>query len=93
MFLKHKLVPILECIAFLMQLGALVAIPVLLAHTEDKYEGRNDKYMTMYVLIPVSLTIVSVVWSGWLQKYLVEPRSKGSTVTGDPCMARLKSGM
>ena len=92
LFLKHRLVPILECIAFLMQLSALIAVPILLAHTEDRYEGENDSYMTMYVLIPVTLTVISIVWSGWLQNYLVKPKVKRATVHDNVCVARLKSG-
>lgn len=90
-FLKHKFVPVLEFVAFLMQLSALIAIPILLASTEDVYKN-TDKYMTMFFLIPVTLSFLSVVWSGWLQKYLVEPRSKRHSLTGEPCIARMKSG-
>jgi len=95
-FLKRKLVPLFEFFAFLMQLGALIAIPILLAYTENNYKsssGNNSsKYTTLYILIPVTLTIISVVWSGWLQKYFVEPSSRRVAVTDELCIARLKSG-
>ena len=90
-FCKRKLVPLLECMAFLMQLGTLIAIPILLAQTEDGYDNA-DKFMSLYILIPVTLTIMSIVWSGWIQKYLVEPKVKRLTVQGKECVARLKSG-
>lgn len=92
-FFKRKVVPLLECVALLMQLGAVIAIPVLLAFTEDQYRGNNDQYMTMYILIPVTLTVLSIVWSGWLQKYLVEVKnSRRSTVQDEESVARMKSG-
>ena len=92
LFLKHKVVPFLELIAFLMQLGALIAIPYLLAYTESNYNG-NNKFLTVYILIPVTLTALSVVWSGWAQKYLVEPGAKRGGVEHDKVRtARLKSG-
>ena len=90
-FLKRKLVPLLECLAFLMQLGTLIAIPILLAYTEDGYDN-TDKFMSLYILIPVTLTVISIVWSGWIQKHLVEPKVKRTTVQGKECVARLKSG-
>ena len=90
LFLKRKVVPFLEFIGFLMQLGALIAIPILLAHTENGYDNF-DKFISVYILIPVTLTIISVVWSGWIQKYLVEPRVNRTEI-GEECIARLKSG-
>ena len=93
-FFKHKLVPVMAFFAFLLQLGALIAIPVLLSLTEDQYKGshNNDRYLTMYILIPVTLTVLSIVWSGWIQKYLVEPRTRKTTVQGVEHVARIKSG-
>ena len=89
--LKHKLVPLLEGFALLLQLSALVAISILLTYRKDKYNGKNTKYLTVCFLIPITLTVISVVWSGWLQKYLVEPRSRVALMD-ENCIARLKSG-
>lgn len=91
LFLKRKLVPFLEFIALLMQVGALIAIPIILGLSENDYDNAN-KFTTLYILIPVTLTVISVVWSGWIQKYLVEPRIKSRTVRDEVCYARLKSG-
>ena len=92
LFLKRKLVPSLEGFALLLQLSALVVIPILLAYRKDKYDG--DGYLIVWFLIPGTLTVISVVWSGWLQKYLVKPRSKRPRVAlaDESCSARLKSG-
>ena len=68
--LKHILIPLLETIAFLMQLGALMAIPILL-YVEDMY---NDEYLTV-LMIPVTLTVISVVWSSRKKKKLVGANS------------------
>ena len=90
-FCKRKLVPLLECLAFVMQLGTVIAVPILLAYTEDGYDN-TDKFMSLYILIPVTLIIISFVWSGWIQKYLVEPNVRRITAQGKECVARLKSG-
>ena len=93
LFLKRKLVPFLEFIALLMQVGALIAIPIILRHLENENDYDNtDKFITLFILIPVTLTVISVVWSGWIQKYLVEPRIRSRTVNDEVCNARLKSG-
>ena len=94
LFLKRKLVPLLEGFALLLQLSGLVAIPILLSFRKDTDNGKNIRYLTVCFLIPVTLTVISVVWSGWLQKYLVEPRSKRSrdALMDDDSIARLKSG-
>ena len=83
---ERIMIPPMETIAFLMQLSALIAIPILLAFTEVNFKTTN-KYMTVYILIPVTLTVISVVWSGWIQNYLVE--SKTNKAKTD---ARTKSG-
>ena len=85
--MKRRLVPLLELVAFLMQLGALISIPIILTHTEHIYNGKNK----MYFLIPITLTFISITWSGWLQKYFAKPGIR-STETGERCTARLKSG-
>ena len=94
LFFKRKIVPVMVFFAFLLQLGALIAVPVLLALTEDQYKGshNNDGYLTTYILIPVTLTVLSIVWSGWIQYYLVEPRTKRTTAQGVEHVARMKSG-
>ena len=91
LLLKRKVVPFLEFIALLMQVGAVIAIPIILALTENNYDNV-DKFISLYILIPVTLTIISVVWSGWIQQYLVEPRIKIRTVNDEVSIARLKSG-
>ena len=61
-----------------MQLGALVSIPVLLS-TEHFYlpSGKASHYITAtYILIPLSLCAISVLWSGWIQKLII--RSSGN---------------
>ena len=63
--LKRILIPLLETIAFLMQLGALMAIPILL-YAEDMF---SDKYLTV-LMIPVTLSVISVVWSSRKKKKL-----------------------
>ena len=88
--LKFKLVPLLEFVAFLMQLSALIAIPILLAHTENVYKENSDKHLAIYILIPITLTCISTVWSGWLHKYVIEPRKKENNKDAS---YRLKSGM
>ena len=82
--------PLMETIALLMQLSTLIAIPILLAFTEVNYEN-TDKYMTVYILIPITLTVISVVWSGWIQNYLVKPRSDEAKNDAKND-ARMKSG-
>ena len=89
--LKRKLVPLLEGFALMLQLSALVTIPILLTFRKDTDNGKNAKYLTVCFLIPVTLTLISVVWSGWLQKYLVKARS-GTALTDENSIARLKSG-
>ena len=81
---ERILIPPIETIALLMQLSALIAIPILLAFTEVNYKA-TDKYMTVYILIPVTLTVISVVWSGWIQNYLSSNKAKND--------ARLQSGV
>ena len=63
----------LEVLGFIMQLGALVSIPVLLS-TEHYYfpSGKANHYITAtYILIPVSLCVISILWSGWIQKLIM----------------------
>ena len=80
-YLKHILRTILELLGFLMQLGALASIPVLLS-LEHFYvpSGKANYHITAtYILIPVSLCIISVVWSGWIQKLIMRPSGNRKT--------------
>ena len=96
-----------EVLGFIMQLGALVSIPVLLA-TEHFYfpSGKANHYITAtYILIPLSLSVISILWSGWIQKLIM--RASGNdmplsnettnselerTSVDDDKTARLKTG-
>ena len=86
---KHRLVPLLKFVALLIQLSVLITVPIILIHTEHLYNGRKTQNIILCFLIPVTLTLMSIAWLGWLQKYFVKPRG---TVTSDSYTARLKSG-
>jgi len=73
----------LELLGFLMQLASLVVIPVLLSENQLLMKTKHYTVAT-YILIPVSLFIISAVWSGWIQKWVI----KSSTADS----ARLKAG-
>ena len=77
---KHT-VTVLEVLGLLMQLGALVSIPVLLS-IDHFYlpSGKASHYITAtYILIPVSLCIISILWSGWIQKLIVRPSTNNKS--------------
>lgn len=78
----------LEWLGFLMQLGALVSIPILLS--EENFfslSGKTKHYIVAtYVLIPVSLFIISFIWSGLTQTVITKPSSDNNNT------ARLKTG-
>ena len=64
-----------EVLGFIMQLGALVSIAVLLS-TDHFYEPSGKaKYhvIATYILIPVTLFIISILWSGWIQELTMRP--------------------
>ena len=91
--LKRKLMPLLKFVAFLIQLGVLISVPIILAHTEHLYNKESNENVILYVLIPTTLMFISIIWSGCLQKYSSKPGiKKKSTVTGEGYIARLKSG-
>ena len=72
-YLKCILTTTSETLGFIMQLSALVSIPVLLS-INYFYEpsGKGKHHITAtYFLIPVSLGIISFVWSGWIQKIII----------------------
>ena len=85
-YLKYLLTA-LELLGFLMQLGVLVAIPILLSSI--KYfspSGNVARYVTVtYILLPISLCIISFVWSGWIQ-------NKAMKSADANCTARFKAG-
>ena len=69
----YTLTTTLELLGFLIQFCVLVIIPVLLSK-DHLYvpSGKAKHYITAtYILVPVSLWIISIVWSaGWIQKWL-----------------------
>ena len=69
------LLTILELLAFLMQLGVLVAIPILLALTKYFSPSGNVEHYVIatYILLPISLCVISFVWSGWVQNQAMKP--------------------
>ena len=50
----------METIAFFMQIVMLIMIPVLLVSI------YTNKYRLVAVLIPITLIVLSIVWSGWI---------------------------
>ena len=64
---------LLTTLGFLMQLGALVSVPILLSneHFFVPFEETEHYIIATYILIPVSLFIISIVWSGWVQKVII----------------------
>ena len=79
------LLTILESSGFVLQSGALVGVAVLLATSFSPSGAVKHYFVATYILIPVSLFIISVVWSGWIQSYTIEASDPKST-------ARYKSG-
>ena len=66
---KRYFLRMFELFGFLMQLGVLVSIPIVLSN-ENYFSpsGRIRHYaVATYILIPVSLSVISFVWSGWIQ--------------------------
>ena len=82
-YLKY-LLTVLELSGLLIQLGALVGIPILLSKKPPSGKLKNHIVAT-YILLPVSLCIISFVWSGWIQTKTME--SSKAKVT-----ARFKTG-
>ena len=84
--LKHLLIS-LTILGFLMQLGALVSIPILLSENSIFSPSGRLKHnvVATYILIPVSLLIISIVWSGWIQNVIIRTSHSNNT-------ARLKAG-
>ena len=76
---------VLESSGFVLQSGALVGVAVLLATSFSPSGAVKHYFVATYILIPVSLFIISVVWSGWIQSYTIEASDPKST-------ARYKSG-
>ena len=88
---KRKIVPVLEFLGFVLQIGALIAIPVLLSELSNDYE--NDQYHpSTLILLPVTLSLISLLWSGWVQEKLMESGSQRVTVQDEVGTARLKAG-
>ena len=72
---------ILEAMGFLMQCGVMVAIPILL-------NAERCYYIAVIILLPISLFLLSFIWSGWavMQKKLTR---HGKIIYGGD---RLKAG-
>ena len=73
-YLKY-LLTVLELSGLLIQLGALVTIPILLSEKHYFSPSRRlskSHIVATYILLPVLLCIVSFVWSGWIQKKTME---------------------
>ena len=67
-----------EVVAFLVQLGVVVAaIPAVL-------DIKENKDVSILIILPLSLLLISFVWSGWIQKRAYSKTQEGST--------RLKAG-
>jgi len=80
-----RLLTFLEIVGFLVQLGVVAAaIPALLPR-----EPAIDNVALIAIMIPLSLILISVVWSGWIQLRV----STSSVSTDRPGTARLKAGM
>ena len=68
----------LEIGGLLIQLGVVVAaIPAIL----DKKENKD---ISILIILPISLLLISFVWSGWIQQRTYSKTQQGS--------ARLKAG-
>ena len=69
----------LELFGFLIQLGTLVSIPILLSkeHFFSPSGKAKHNVIATYILIPVSLCIISVVWSGWIQNMVISMKTGG----------------
>ena len=89
------LVTTFEVLGFLMQLGALVSIPILLSN-EQFYSpsGRAKRYViATYIIIPVSLSIISMIWSGWTTVRSPAASTQSLRFCDENCKkARLKTG-
>ena len=83
-YLKY-LLTVLESFAFLLQLGALIGIPIVLSISNSPSGSVKHYIVATYILLPVSLCIISFVWSGWIQKEVM--KSSDDNVT-----ARYKTG-
>jgi len=70
-----------EIVGFLVQVGVVVAaIPAILDLEDNKY----IKDISILIMLPLSLLLISCVWSGWMQKRAYSKTQQGS--------ARLKAG-
>ena len=85
-----------ELLGFLMQLGALVSIPILLSNEQFfSPSGRAKRYViATYIIIPVSLSIISMIWSGWIQNITIRSPDAAtqSLIHEKDKKARLKTG-
>ena len=90
------LITTFELLGFLMQLGALVSIPIFLSNEQFfSPSGRAKRYaIATYIIIPVSLCIISIIWSGWIQNIIIRsPDAATQSLSGEKDKkARLKTG-
>jgi len=80
-----RLLTFLEIVGFLIQLGVVAAAIPALLHREPAI----DNVVPIAIMIPLSLILISGVWSGWIQLSV----STSSVSTDRPGAARLKAGM
>ena len=80
---------ILEVLGFLIQLSVLVEVPILMASEFKENRIYQHNYVAVLILLPVSLLLLSFVWSGWIVIQNKEKRVGGKIKYGGD---RLKSG-
>ena len=73
-WLEHILT-VCASVGFLLQLFVPVGISVLLSmETFFSPSGKTKRYIiATYILIPVTLYLLSIVWSGWIQEKIMQP--------------------
>ena len=90
------LITTFELLGFLMQLGALVSIPIFLSNEQFfSPSGRAKCYaIATCIIIPVSLSIISIIWSGWIQNIIIRSSDAATQfLSGEKDKkARLKTG-
>ena len=83
-YLKYVRI-VLEILCLVLQLGALVGVPILLSNSFSPSGAVKDRIVATYILIPVSLFVISFLWSGWTQNHTIKSSDGNST-------ARYKTG-
>ena len=83
-YLKYVCI-VLEISGLVLQLGALVGVPIVLSKFFSPSGAVKNRIVATYILIPVSLFIISFIWSGWTQSYTIKSSDGNSN-------ARYKTG-